>query len=143
MAFKALKYELVELLVPGVAGGNTGTQFNFPDLPKLRYVNIQAIETFGIDTITVSPNNVATATAAYLQKSYLVLYSNQRQDLWRIPLVSLVRTQATAGGATTPFVRSLFELKDQQITWDKSYVTMASAPANVANFSFIFGVYYN
>jgi hypothetical protein len=142
MAFKALKYELVELLVPGVAGGNTGTQFNFPDLPKLRYVNVQAIETFGIDTITASPNNVAIATAAFLQKSYLVLYSNQRQDLWRIPLVSMVRTQATTA-ASTPFVRGLFELKDQQITWDKSYVAMASAPANTVNFSFIFGVYYS
>jgi len=38
MAFKAAKYELVELLVSGVAvTGQTQTQWNFPDLPKLRY----------------------------------------------------------------------------------------------------------
>lgn len=143
MAFKTLKYELVELLVPGVAGvGNTGTSFFFPDLPKLRYVNIQAIETFAVDSVPTSPNNVALPTTAILAKSYFVGYSNERQDLWRIPLISLNRTQA-AGAAATPFVRSLFEFAPQQLTWDKSYVQLSSAPANVNNFSYVFGVYYN
>ena len=142
MAFKAAKYELVELLVPGVAvTGQTQTQWNFPDLPKLRYTALMALETFAVDTITVSPNNVALPTAAIMQKSYLVLYSNERQDLYRIPLVSLIRTQATTS-ASAPFVRSLPEFSGQKITWDKSYVQIASAPANTANFSFCFGVYY-
>jgi hypothetical protein len=141
MAFKAAKYELVELLVPGVAGGQTQTQFSFPDLPKLRYTALMALETFAVDTLTVSPNNVALPSAAILQKSYLVLYSNERQDLFRIPLISLIRTQATTG-ASAPFVRSLPEFSGQKITWDKSYVTIASAPANTTNISFVFGVYY-
>jgi hypothetical protein len=141
MAFKAAKYELVELLVPGVAGGQTQTQFSFPDLPKLRYTALMALETFAVDTLTVSPNNVALPSAAILQKSYLVLYSNERQDLFRIPLISLIRTQATTG-ASAPFVRSLPEFSGQKITWDKSYVTIASAPANTTNISFCFGVYY-
>lgn len=142
MAFKAAKYELVELLVPGVAStGQTQTQWSFPDLPKLRYTSLLAMETFGVDTMTVSPNNVATPTAAILQKSYLVLYANERQDLYRIPLISLVRTQATTG-ASTPFVRALFEFQGQKVTWDKSYIQISSAPANTSNFSFIFGVYY-
>ena len=142
MAFKAAKYELVELLVAGVAvTGQTQTQWNFPDLPKLRYTALMALETFAVDTITVSPNNVALPTAAIMQKSYLVLYSNERQDLYRIPLVSLIRTQATTS-ASAPFVRSLPEFSGQKITWDKSYVQIASAPANTANFSFCFGVYY-
>ena len=142
MAFKAAKYELVELLVPGVAvSGQTQTQWNFPDLPKLRYTALMALETFAVDTITVSPNNVALPTAAIMQKSYLVLYSNERQDLYRIPLVSLIRTQATTS-ASAPFVRSLPEFSGQKITWDKSFVQIASAPANTANFSFCFGVYY-
>jgi hypothetical protein len=141
MAFKAAKYELVELLVPGVAGGQTQTQFSFPDLPKLRWTALMALETFAVDTLTVSPNNVALPSAAILQKSYLVLYSNERQDLFRIPLISLIRTQATTG-ASAPFVRSLPEFSGQKITWDKSYVTIASAPANTTNISFVFGVYY-
>jgi hypothetical protein len=116
MAFKAAKYELVELLVPGVAStGQTQTQWSFPDLPKLRYTSLLAMETFGVDTQTASPNNVATPTAAILQKSYLVLYANERQDLYRIPLISLVRTQATTG-ASTPFVRALFEFQGQKVT---------------------------
>ena len=141
MAFKAAKYELVELLVPGVAGGQTQTQFSFPDLPKLRYTALMALESFAVDTLAVSPNNVALPSAAILQKSYLVLYSNERQDLFRIPLISLIRTQATTG-ASAPFVRSLPEFSGQKITWDKSYVTIASAPANTTNISFCFGVYY-
>jgi len=142
MAFKAAKYELVELLVPGVAvTGQTQTQWSFPDLPKLRYTALMALETFAVDTLTVSPNNVALPSAAIMQKSYLVLYSNERQDLFRIPLISLIRTQATTT-ATAPFVRSLPEFSGQKITWDKSYITIASAPANTTNFSFCFGVYY-
>jgi hypothetical protein len=100
-----------------------------------------ALETFAVDTLTVSPNNVALPTAAILQKSYLVLYSNERQDLFRIPLISLARTQATST-PSAPFVRSLPEFSGQKITWDKSYITIASAPANTTNFSFCFGVYY-
>jgi hypothetical protein len=141
MAFKTAKYELVELLVPGVAGGQTQTQWSFPDLPKLRYTSLMAMETFGVDQMTVSPNNVAVSTAVILQKSYLVLYANERQDLYRIPLISLVRTQATTG-ASTPFVRALYEFNGQKVTWDKSFVQIASAPGNTSNYSYIFGVYY-
>lgn len=141
MPLRASKYELVELLVQGVAGGNTQTKFNFPDLPKLRYVSTLAIETFGSDTMSVSPNNVAIAANTILEKSYLVLYSDERQDLYRIPLISLCRTQATTG-ANTPFVRQLFEFNAPKIIWDKSYVELGSAPANTTNFSYIFGVFY-
>jgi hypothetical protein len=34
------------------------------------------------------------------------------------------------------------EFSGQKITWDKSYITIASAPANTTNISFVFGVYY-
>lgn len=141
MAFKAAKYELVELLVPGVAGGQTQVQWSFPDLPKLRYTSLLAMETWAIDTLEKSPNNVDTPTAAIMEKSYLVLYSNERQDLYRIPLISLMRQQATTG-ATAPFVRALFEFQGQKVTWDKSFIQIANAPANTTNFSFCFGVYY-
>lgn len=141
MAFKAAKYELVELLVPGVGGGQTQTQWSFPDLPKLRYTSLLAMETWAIDTLEKSPNNVDTPTATIMEKSYLVLYSNERQDLYRIPLISLMRQQATTG-ASAPFVRALFEFQGQKVTWDKSFIQIANAPANTTNFSFCFGVYY-
>lgn len=141
MAFKAAKYELVELLVPGVGGGQTQTQWSFPDLPKLRYTSLLAMETWAIDTLEKSPNNVDTPTAAIMEKSYLVLYTNERQDFYRIPLISLIRQQATTG-ASAPFVRALFEFQGQKVTWDKSFIQIANAPANTTNFSFCFGVYY-
>ena len=141
MAFKAAKYELVEVLVPGVGGGQTQTQWSFPDLPKLRYTSLLGMESWAIDTLEKSPNNVDTPTAAIMEKSYLVLYSNERQDLYRIPLISLIRQQATTG-ASAPFVRALFEFQGQKITWDKSFIQIANAPANTTNFSFCFGVYY-
>jgi len=144
MAFKSAKYELVTLVVSGVSsGGQTGTQFSFPDLPKLRYTNLQAMETWAVDTVPVNPNNVAVPSAAIIQKSYLVLYANERQDLYRIPLISLCRTQAVTG-ATAPFVRALYEFAPgTQVTWDKSFIQLASAPANTSDISYIFGVYYN
>lgn len=143
MAFKAAKFEFVSIAIPGVAvTGNSGTLFNFPDLPKLRYTALLAMETYGVDTLSVSPNNVANSTAAILEKSFLVLYANERQDLYRIPLISLVRVQATTG-ASTPFNRALFEFQGgPKVTWDKSYVQMASAPANTTDISLNFGVYY-
>jgi hypothetical protein len=143
MAFKAAKFEFVSIAIPGVAvTGNSGTLFNFPDLPKLRYTSLLAMETYGADTLSVSPNNVTNTSASILQKSFLVLYANERQDLYRIPLISLVRIQATTG-ASTPFNRALFEFQGgPKVTWDKSYVQMASAPANTTDISLNFGVYY-
>jgi hypothetical protein len=143
MAFKAAKFEFVSIAIPGVAvTGNSGTLFNFPDLPKIRYTSLLAMETYGADTLSVSPNNVTNTSASILQKSFLVLYANERQDLYRIPLISLVRIQATTG-ASTPFNRALFEFQGgPKVTWDKSYVQMASAPANTTDISLNFGVYY-
>jgi hypothetical protein len=139
MAYKALKYEFVEIQVPGVAGGQTNTQWNFPDLPKLRYTSLQAMTTYTAGTITASPTNVPPPATSILAKSYLVLYANERQDLYRIPLLELNRIQ---NSATDPFVRSLFEFGGVKVTWEKSYVQIASAPANTTNISFQFGVYY-
>lgn len=143
MAFKAAKFEFVTINVPGVAvSGQSQTLWNFPDLPKLRYTALLAIETYAVDTLPVNVNNVANASAAILSKSFLVLYANERQDLYRIPLISLVRIQAQTGG-TMPFNRALFEFQGgPKVTWDKSYVQIASAPANTTDVSLNFGVYY-
>ena len=139
MAFQARKYEFVEVIVPGVAStGQTGTIWNFPDLPKLRYTSLLAVSAYTGSNITVTPSGNTPMTIAIMQKSFLVLYSDDRQDLYRIPLTDLNRTQAS----TDPFVRQLFEFKGQKITWDKSYIQIGSAPANTTNLSFCFGIHY-
>lgn len=139
MAFKAIKYELVELVVPGVAGGQTGTRFAFPDLPKLRYTALQAITIFTAGTITTSPIGNPIFSTTVMKTAYLTLYANERQDLYRIPMLELNRIQ---NSAVDPFVRSLFEFNNPKVTWDKSYIELGAAPANTANTSFLFGVYY-
>lgn len=141
MAFRVNKYEFVEISVPGVAStGQTGTRWNFPDLPKLRYTSLQALQVYTIATMTIAPSGQALASLAILQKSYLVLYSNDRQDNYNIPLLTLNSIQ---DAVPSPFQRGLYEFSGQKATWDKSYITIASAPANTVNFSFCFGIYYN
>jgi hypothetical protein len=141
MAFRVNKFELVEINVPGVAStGQTGTRWNFPDLPKLRYTSLQALQVFSIATLTIAPSGQALASTAILQKSYLVLYSNDRQDNYNVPLLSLNCIQ---DASNTPFQRGLYEFSGQKATWDKSFISIASAPANTVNFSFVFGIYYN
>lgn len=139
MAFKSIKYELVELVVPGVATGQTGTRFTFPDLPKLRYTALQAITVFTPGTITTSPIGNPIFSVTVFKTAYLTLYANERQDLYRIPLLELNRVQ---NSAVDPFVRSLFEFNNPKVTWDKSYIELGSSPNNTANTSFLFGVYY-
>jgi hypothetical protein len=140
MAFKAQKFELVELQVPGVAvTGNLGTRFSFPDQPKLRYTALQGISVYTDGTLTTSPSGFAIPSLAVMKKSYLVLYAGDRQDLYRIPLLEMNRIQ---NSATDPFTRPLFEFTGQKITWEKSYVELGSAPANTTLFAYCFGVFY-
>jgi hypothetical protein len=139
MPFKAQKFEFVEIPVAGVAvTGQTGTIWSFPDLPKLRYTSLLAMSVYSPNNVTVTPAGNTPVTIAILQKSFLVLYANDRQDLYRIPLTDLNRTQAS----TDPFVRQLFEFNGQKVTWDKSFVQIGSAPGNTTNLSFCFGIHY-
>ena len=140
MAFKALKYELVELVIPGIAGGGqTGTRWNFPDLPKLRYTSLQAVQLFTPGTITTSPLGNALITTAALKYGYLTFYANERQDLYRIPLLEMNHIQ---NSATDPFSRQLFEFAGQKVTWEKSYIEFGQAPGNTSTGSILLGVYY-
>lgn len=139
MAFKAMKYELVELVIPGVAGGQTGTRWNFPDLPKLRYTSLQAVSVFTDGTLTTSPLGNTLLATSVLKSAYLTFYANERQDLFRIPLLEMNHMQ---NSASDPFSRQLFEFTGQKVTWEKTYIELGTAPANTANRSIVLGVYY-
>jgi hypothetical protein len=139
MAFKAMKYELVELVIPGVAGGQTGTRWNFPDLPKLRYTSLQAVSVFTDGTLTTSPLGNTLMPTSVLKTAYLTFYANERQDLYRIPLLEMNHIQ---NSANDPFSRQLFEFTGQKVTWEKTFIELGAAPANTANRSIVLGVYY-
>lgn len=142
MAYKTKKYEFVEVVVPGVAvTGQTLTRYNFPDLPKLRGTTLQAIACYPGNIISETANGNTVASHSILNKSFLVLYSNERQDLFRIPLVALNNLQAVVAGDTVSTF-FLFELENQNVTWDKSYIELGSSPGNTTNFSYAFGLYY-
>lgn len=140
MAFKTSKYELVELVCP--ASATPSTRYSFPDLPKLRYTALQGVESFTISSVSNAPSGNALIAIGDFKKAYLTLYLNERQDVYRVPLVSLNRTQ---NSTPDPFVRSLFEFNGQKVTWDKSYVEFGTTPtlSAVNNLSILFGVYYS
>ena len=147
MAFKTQKFEFTEIVVPA---SSTSSRYNFPDLPKLRYTSLQAVETFFGDSSTITNGDLAYSPLGnkimpreVLLSSYLVLYLNERQDVYRVPMVTLHRTQ---NQTTSPFVRSLFEFTGQKVTWDKSYVELGNTSAISAvayQASFVFGIYYS
>jgi hypothetical protein len=140
MAFKTLKYELVELVCQ--ASATPSTRYSFPDLPKLRYTALQGVESFTIASVTKAPSGNALIAIGDFQKAYLTLYINERQDAYRIPLVSLNRTQ---NSTPDPFVRSIFEFAGQKVTWEKSFVEFGTTPtlSSSVNLSILFGVYYS
>jgi len=140
MAYKALKYEFVEVPLPEGAGGSaqTGTKWSFPDLPKLRYTSLQGMTIYTPNAISASPTGIAPATLGIIQTAFLVLYANERQDLYRIPLIELNRIDT----GSDPFIRQFYEFAGQKVTWDKCYIELGAQPGNTTPLSFCFGVYY-
>ncbi len=143
---KIIKSQLIEVILPGVAGGNQTTKIQFPDQPYLRNVNTLGIEVINVNDMTLSPSNKTPLSTAQMKAAYLTLYLNDidnPQDVgeWiqNIPLAILHRVQ---NGSNDPFVRPPFELSGQRIYWEKCYITLPAAFANVADVSFLFNVYF-
>jgi len=147
--FQATKrYELLEIQIPAAS---TATRFNVPDQPQLRTdqdadIIIQGIESFDTNGIPFSPNNIAMATAAQLQQTYLTLYIDGEESIYRVPLLSLKRiANEVNAGVNNPYVWDLFKLRNVQVDWTKSYFftpNSYSAVAPNATFSFLLGVHY-
>ena len=137
MAYQVDKFELVELQVTSTA---TATRYFFPDLPKLRAKMMTSIETYFATEINFAPSGNVLVPPAILLNSFVVFYTNGTQDLWRIPWISLNRTQV---GVATPFVHERQIFRPQSITWDKSYIELGATPAFGVNCSFLMGVYYS
>ena len=129
------RFEFVEIYVPA---NSTATRWAFPDLPKLRYTALLAMELYTVSAVTACPSGRPPISVANTQKAFVTLYADERQDIYRVPLVALNRVQAS----TDPFVRALSLFKGQKITWDKSYVEFATLTAPAVDSSIAFGVYY-
>jgi hypothetical protein len=78
-----------------------------------------------------------------LQKTYLVLYYNDKESVNRIPILELNRV-ATNSATGEPYSFAITPFAGQQIQWSKSYIQTPSAYSGIssANFSVCLGVYY-
>jgi hypothetical protein len=138
------RYELLEIQIPT---NSTQTKFNIPDQPQLRTdqdadVIIQAIEAFNIADVNPSPNNVPVVSAAFMLQTFLTLYVEGEESLYRIPLNQLHREAGDTAG--NPFVYGLSLFKNLQVDWTKSYFSSGVQYAGgvFASFSFLLGVHY-
>lgn len=138
---KVNRSQLVELIINGVSGGNTGTKFYFPDVPYLRGVFTEGIESFtnADQSVSTTGNNVATGAQA--AKAFITLVDDSANEVCQnIPFADLHRIQ---NSSTDPFVRVPYSLCDKKLDFSKCYITLGSALSNTANVSFIFNVYYH
>jgi hypothetical protein len=136
-------FAVVELKIPGVAGGQTGTQFNFLDQALLRtdVARIKAVESYTVNSVTGSPvSNGTLASIAIMKTCSLTLVTSGKQLVQNIPLARLNTIQ---NASTDPFVRNLFELGGLSVNWTDSFAKFTAAPANTTDIYLLFGVYYD
>jgi hypothetical protein len=147
----------VEVTIPGVAGGQSGTDFAFPDLPYLRpdRAKIKAIEVFTLASISNGPvsGNVLPSLAK-MQAMSLTLYGGvlvPTPDGMRmspgtelIRQIPLLRFNQMQNATPDPFNRNIVMLKDMLVDWTKSKVSIkGTTPANTVNWAVVFNVYYD
>jgi hypothetical protein len=139
----------VQLNLPGVAGtGQTNQIFNFVDQSFLRppMSVIVGMQCFTVNTQALAPDGTPNVTLAIAAKSFLTLYGKKRgtnnplsEIVQRMPIYNI---NAIQNASNDPFVREIFEVGDLEIDWQKSFVTVGSAPANLTNLAYVFGFYY-
>lgn len=150
MAVRNRFFENIEVLVPGVAGGQTQQKYNFPDEPQIRNTPILSIVVYSINTMTLSPLTFQPLpSVAILKTAYLSLYTTdpnsgeQKYGIDNLPLLELNYMQQGAAGNAEPHVIYMPEFVGQTVTWPKSFITLAAPPNNTTNFVFLLGVRYS
>lgn len=137
---KVQNYEFLEIVIPA---SSSGTRFYAPDQPQLRFTSLLNLVCYTTDTIS---NSILSGnpllSIANLQKTFLVLYYNDKESVNRIPVLELNRVVSNA--ATAAFSFDITPFAGQQIIWAKSYIQTPTAYGSISasNFSVCFGVYY-
>ena len=137
---KVQNYEFLEIVIPA---SSTGTRFYAPDQPQLRFTSLLNLVCYTTDTIS---NSILSGnpllSIANLQKTFLVLYYNDKESVSKIPVLELNRVVSNA--ATAAFSFDITPFAGQQIIWAKSYIQTPTAYGSISasNFSVCFGVYY-
>ena len=132
------RYECIEVAIPT---GSTNTRFYFPDAPQLRNAMIQAVQVYTAGTLSATPNSGSTmVTEADMKKIFITLYSGDLQLIYNAPLLSFNNIISSA--TPNPYTNSLPQINDMVISWTKSYISLASAPATTGC-AYAFGIYYH
>lgn len=142
MARSISNYELIECLIPQAS---TGTRFYFPDEPQLRFASMKGLEVYTPGVVSNSPlSGNALLAIADMQKTFLVLYYNDKEAVNRIPILALNRV-ASNSGTGNPYVFGLNQFDNPRVIWSKSYLVTPTAYTTIssANFSVVFGVHYD
>lgn len=130
------RFESVEVLIPA---SSTNTRYYLPNLPNLSGALISAIQVYTPGTLSASPNTGSTmVTEADLKKSFITLYSGDLQLIYNAPLLAFSNI---INSATNPYTNSLPDINNMIISWTKSFISLASAPATT-NCVYALGVYY-
>jgi len=130
------RFESVEVLIPT---SSTNTRYYLPNLPNLSGALISAIQVYTPGTLSASPNTGSTlVTEADLKKSFITLYSGDLQLIYNAPLLAFSNI---INSATNPYTNSLPDINNMIISWTKSFISLASAPATT-NCVYALGVYY-
>jgi len=130
------RFEAVEVPIPT---GSTNTRFYFPDLPNLRNAMIQALQVYTPGTLTATPNTgSALVVEADMKKSFVTLYSGDLQLIYNAPLFAF---NNIINSVTNPYNNELPTIDNMVISWTKSYISLATAPATTG-VAYAFGVYY-
>ena len=130
------RFESVEVLIPS---GSTNTRYYLPNLPNLSGALISAIQVYTPGTLSASPNTGSTmVTEADLKKSFITLYSGDLQLIYNAPLLAFSNI---INSSSNPYTNSLPDINNMIISWTKSFISLASAPATT-NCVYALGVYY-
>jgi hypothetical protein len=130
------RFESVEVLIPS---SSTNTRYYLPNLPNLSGALISAIQVYTPGTLSASPNTGSTlVTEADLKKSFITLYSGDLQLIYNAPLLAFSNI---INSASNPYTNSLPDINNMIISWTKSFISLASAPATT-NCVYALGVYY-
>jgi hypothetical protein len=85
-------------------------------------------------------NNVNLLTTGDLARSFLTLYSGNKEAIQNLPLYKLINVTTNASGNND----GLFQIDNLMVDFSKSFVQFASGytPITTLPYSFQFGIYY-
>lgn len=134
------KTYFVELLVKGAS---TAQSIYFPILQVLDNKVTQGVETYNPVDLTKLVSGAAPANMPLIRCCYLNLAVGDVNQIWNIPLVSLINVRNGTAAAVSSFSGFKNELNNLKIIWAKSYVFIADITKIAAtDESFAFNIAY-